>query len=253
MLTMSKLRRSETNPDTDKDEGGARSAWTWIAALVLVVIAVAAIVLALLGPAPDDQASPRPAPARSSPASPAPDASASTCGLPAGDQAVPSVAPVSTDWELVGSIAAPTAPQSIGPGVVNDGLRSCFARSPLGALYAAVSFVASTSEPRLREPAVRELTATGPGRDRAIDLVEGADPGPAGSGVQVAGFTFLNWNPDSATVDLATNVESTPVHLPVPLRWQDGDWKIDLPADGDIYANIAPLPNLTGYAPWSGA
>ena len=253
MLTVNKPRRPETDSDTDKGEDRSRSAWTWTAALVLVVIAAAAVVLVLLGPVPDDQASPQPAPTRSTPASPAPDGSASTCGLPAGDQTVPLVAPVETQWELVGSIAAPTAPQSIGPGVVTDGLRTCFARSPLGALYAAVSFVASTSEPRLREPAVRDLTAKGPGRDRALDLVEGADPGPAGSGVQVAGFTFLNWNPDSTTIDLATNVDNTPVHLPVPLRWQDGDWKIDLPADGDIYANIAPLPNLTGYAPWSGA
>jgi len=60
------------------------------------------------------------------------------CGLPAGAQTVPTVAPLAR-WELVGSMAAPAAPASIGPQRVLSGVRVCFAHSPLGALYAAVS------------------------------------------------------------------------------------------------------------------
>ena len=250
MLTVNSLRR----PDPVDDQGRPRRRWTIAAAAVLGVIALAGLVLALLPSVPNDEATPQPRPPATTP-SPAPtqDGARSVCGLPPGDQAVPAVAPVSTDWELVGTVAAPTAPRSLGPGTVEQGVRSCFARSPLGTLYAATNFLASTSDPRIRAAAVRELTADGEGRDRALDLIEGADPGSGNAGAQVAGFTFLNWDRSYSTIDVALNVEGTPIHVPVPLRWEGGDWKVVLPADGDLYANMAPLPNLTGYVPWSGA
>ena len=253
MLTL--MSRQDTDPRPSEQHDGFWSSWrTRLAAAVLVLIVLLAIALIVLRPAPEPDAAPAPAPTASTPApSTLREQGESVCGLEPGDQVVPSVAPVSTDWELVGSVAAPTAPASIGPGLVEDGLRSCYARSPLGALYAATGFLATTSEPRLRLPAVRDLTAKGEGRDTALDLITGSDPGGAGSGLQIAGFTFLNWDPRSAVVDVAMNVEGTAVHLPVSLRWEDGDWKVILPPDGDLYDAIAALPNLTGYVPWSGA
>lgn len=253
MLTL--MRRDKADTDTSErgeSKGLWSSWWTRVAVAVVVLIALLAVAVVLLRPAPEPKAAPEPAPATSAPA-PKDAQGGSVCGLAPGDQAVPAVPPVSTDWELVGSVAAPTAPESIGPGVVEDGLRSCFARSPLGALYAASNFLATTSEPRLRLPAVRELTAEGEGRDRALDLIEDADPGPATGGVQLAGFTFLNWDADSSVIDLAMRTEGNVGHLPVPLRWEEGDWKVILPPGGDLYGNIAPLPNLTGYIPWAGS
>jgi len=227
--------------------------WFVIAAAVVVLLVVLALVLAVIRPETDrDRTDPAPAPTTSA-STAAPPTDVSTCGLEAGDQAVPAVPPVRTDWELVGTVAAPTAPETIGPGVVAEGLRSCFARSPLGALYAAANFLATTSDPGLRLRAAQELTAAGEGRDRALDLLEGADPGGAGSGVQVAGFTFLNYDPASAVVDVAMTAQGAAVHLPVSLRWEGGDWKVLMPPTGQIYEAIAPLPNLTGYVPWSGA
>lgn len=253
MLTVNSLRRPEPTPD-DSDEERPRRRWTIVAAAVLGLILLAGIVLAVLPPAGRKETSPQPAPS-ASPTSPetAAEGSASVCGLPPGDQSVPSLAPVSTDWQLVGTIATPTAPRTFGPGEVDGGVRSCFARSPLGTLYAATNFVASTSDPGIRVDAVRELTADGEGRDRALDLIEDADPGSGDSGAQIAGFTFLNWDQSYSTVDIALNYEGTAVHVPIPLRWEDGDWKVVLPADGDLFGNLAPLPNLTGYVPWSGA
>lgn len=240
---------------TGATQGLWSSRWTRAAVVVITVIALLAIAVVVLSPDPTPQAAPETAPSTpatsAAPAAPAGEASA--CGLAPGEQAVPSVPPVSTDWELVGSMAAPTAPGSIGPGTVDEGLRSCFARSPLGALYAATSFLATTSEPRLRLPAVTQLTARGEGRDRALGLIEGSDTGGDDGGVQFAGFTFLNYDPDEAIVDIALRTGGNVGHLPVPLRWEDGDWKILFPPDGDLYGNIAPLPNLTGYVPWSGA
>lgn len=243
---------------TDDSHDGTNT-WTQprfvIAAVVVALIAVFGVVLAVTGPADGDN---EPAP-RADPTSAPPRADAvradSPCGLEPGDQTIPVIAPPDTDWELVGTVAAPTAPDTIGPGIVDDGLRSCFARSPLGALYAAVNFVATTSDPELRIRAVRELAASGDGQDRAIAAVESAErPSAPTSGAQVAGFSFLNYDDAAAVVDLAIRVDTSGyVHLPLSLRWEGGDWKVVLPPTGEPYDAIQPLPDLTGYAPWSGA
>lgn len=252
MLTLMKRENTDNRPTEDK--GGLWSNWrTRLAIGVVALLLLMTIFLVALRPDPKPQATSDPTPAPAASRSAAPAGGASICGLPAGEQSVPSVPPVSTDWELVGSVAAPTAVKSIGPGVVTDGLRSCYARSPLGALYAATSFLATTSEPNLRLPAVRDLAAKGEGRDKALDLITGSDPGPATGGVQFAGFTFLNWDADSSVIDVALRTGGNVGHLPVSLRWEDGDWKVIFPPTGEIYDAIAPLPNLTGYIPWSGS
>lgn len=241
---------AEQQPDERRSSPWARPRFI-AAAAVLAVIAVLAVALAVIRPAPEPGTA-LPEPAAPAPAPAAPDDGGSYCGLPPGDQQVPVVPPEATSWELVGAMAAPTAPEH-GPGVVEESLRSCYARSPLGALYAATGFLAAASDPALRLRAVQQLTAAGEGRDRALDLLEGADPGGAGSGLQVAGFTFLNYDQAVAVVDVAMSVDATAVHLPVTVRWEGGDWKVALPATGQPFEAIAPLPNLTGYAPWAGA
>jgi len=250
---------SQVTPPTEGDQQLSARPWSQprflLAAAGLALLVVAAVVLAALPPSPDDGEQPAPAPSTTATAA-APAAGeqdASVCGLPEGDQSVPVVPPPATSWDLVGTMAAPSAQQTLGPGVEADGLRSCYAHSPLGALYAASGFLAATTDPTLRLPAFRDLTLAGPGQQRALDLLSGADPGGAGGGVQIAGFSFLNYDTTSAVIDVALRVEATPVHLPVTLRWDGGDWKVVLPDTGQPYEAIQPLPNLTGYAPWSGA
>lgn len=235
------------------------SVWTAprfvVAAVVVALIAVFAVVLVVTRPSDDDiAAAPPPPPASGEVASSAPvTTSGSTCGLEDGDQVVPVAAPPDTEWELVGSIAAPTAPETFGPGRVRNGLRSCFARSPLGALYAAANFLASASDPDLRLPTARYLTAEGAGRDAAIGELETEGPGSTATGLQIVAFTFLNYDNSSTVIDVAMKVDAALIHLPVSLRWEEGDWKTLLSADGDPFAGLQPLPDLTGYVPWAGA
>ncbi|MBF5083758.1 hypothetical protein [Quadrisphaera sp. INWT6] len=247
---------STTTPASPDDQERTGRPWTQprflLAAAALALLAVAALVLAVLPPRTQD-AEPAPTPPAPTPSSTAAAQDASACGLPEGDRSVPVVPPAQTSWDLVGTMAAPTAPTTLGPGTITDGLRSCYARSPLGALYAATGFLAATTDPALRQPAVAALTLVSPGRDRALDLLQRADPGSGGSGVQVAGFSFLNYDATSAVIDVALRADGAAVHLPVSVRWDGGDWKVVLPDTGQLYEAIQPLPNLTGYALWSGA
>jgi hypothetical protein len=251
-----------TGPSISGEDGGSEEAGMWTqprfvwAAAVLLLIAVFAVVLVVTGPDEPPATSTAPgtpgrAEASTPGASPATGGETSVCALPPGKQTVPVSTPQTT-WVLVGTVASPQAPDTIGPGRIDDGVRSCYAHSPLGALYAAANFLASTSDPALRLKAVQELTAAGGGHDRAIELMKGESAGTRDSGLQIAGFAFLGYAPSSATVDVAMRVEAQNIHLPMQLRW-DRDWKIVLPPDGRLFDTIQPLPDLTGYVPWSGA
>ena len=183
---------------------------------------------------------------------------AGVCGLAPGSQAIPSSKPEAT-WELVGKMAAP-ASEAVGPGR-RAGVRSCFARSPSGALFATVNVMASLSEEKLRNPAARELTASGEGKDfllRELATAGPDDPAYAGTSTQVAGYRFLNYSQDLATVDIAVRVGTSSgggglLHLPFTMRWESGDWKLVLLPDGNS-ATVYTLTDLApaGFIPWAG-
>lgn len=241
------------------------------AAAVLGVLVVLAVVLAIIGPGDDGTRGATPeATSSSAPSGSASESSGSSgsqqggsaCGLAAGSQQIPTSAP-EADWELVGTVAAPSAPDTVGPADTRDGVRRCFAASPTGALFAAVNFVATTSDADLRADAVRQLAARGAGRTAALKAATatGGSSGNGGNGggasstkFQVAGFAVLNADDRASAVELAFRANTGAlIRLPVSLRWEQGDWKVVLPPDGDLYAALGSLPDLTGYIPWSGA
>lgn len=239
----------------------SRNTWTQprfvIAAVVVALIAVMAVVLAITGPSGGDSTgAPTPTDsATQSSTTEAPSTSDSACGLEPADQAVPVAPPPDTEWELVGTVAAPTAPETIGPGVVDDGLRSCFARAPSGALFAAANVIATTTAPDLVVPLIRELAAEGPGREAALEALEVDPPTATDPGaLQIAGFSFLNYDNDLTVVDLVLRARNGGYgHVPLTMRWEDGDWKVVLPQDGNIAGTLQDLPDLAGYVPWGGA
>jgi hypothetical protein len=248
-------------------DGEASSPWAQkgfiAAAVVVALLVVLGVVVVLTRPSGgDDRAAQQPPAASTSGASPTTSTSPagdSVCGLPTGDQTVPTTAPAGTRWELVGTMATPTAPKAHGPGRVEDGLRSCFAHTPTGALYSAVNIVAVTTIPELREPLVSKLGATGAGRDAALKLLATPNTEPDSTNrIQLSGFAFLNYGKDAALVDLALRISTTAgktgfVHFPASLRWEAGDWKVVIPPNGDPAKSVQGIPDLTGYIIWGGA
>jgi len=182
----------------------------------------------------------------------------SVCGLPAGDQTVPTTAPAAK-WELVGTTAAPTAPTTIGPGS-KTGLRSCFAHSPTGALYALVNYIAVADDPAADATAFGRLVVKGPARAEAMSekAANKAALGDPNTRIQVAGFDYLNYSASDAVIDIVLRVTTAPgqtgyVHVAQTMRWEDGDWKSAPGPDGEIYDKTKPLSDLDGYVIWSGA
>lgn len=181
-------------------------------------------------------------------AQPSMSTTASVCGLPDGNQSKPATTPAETKWELVGKIAAPTSPTRYGPGrTASDGLRSCFAHSPTGALYAAanVTTLSAVGKTRL---VLENLAVPSPARDAILNQPE---PAPSTDTAQLAGFAISSYSSDQAVIDLAFRGDNGSfVSIPVPLQWYGGDWKIIVPATGSTGAG--QISDLSGYIPWSG-
>lgn len=239
---------------TANSQSPFRSRGFIVAAIVIGAIVLAAIVVlvtSLLGAGDNNNADPTPAPTTST-SGDAGEADPSVCGLEGyDDSGTLDVAPTN-EWELVGTVAAPIDEDGAGPGVVDaNGFRSCYAHTPEGALFAAVGYVAVSSDAR-NAPRLFELLAAGPVRDQLKATPAAGDP--PSTRLQVAGFKINSYSGDEATVDVAWTVTSQSgalVSLPTVLKWEDGDWKVVVGENGPPFAP-SPLENLGGYIPWAG-
>lgn len=178
----------------------------------------------------------------------------SVCGLDGFEtKSTLTVAP-KNEWELVGTVAAPTEPTSAGPGVTDEGFRSCYAHTAEGALYAAVNWFALSSDAR-NIPKLPSLVEPGAGRDAAIAAATSSPTAPSDTRLQVAGFKINSYDGQEAVIDVAWTVTSKNgalVSLPTVLHWVGGDWKIVLTDKGIFPYASSPLENLGGYTPWAG-
>lgn len=225
------------------------------AALVLALVAGAMVIF--LVPKGESEAAPPPAPsgtgspAASSSSAPSDD-DGSVCGLPSSNDKALGTAP-EANWELLGTMAVPSDPLTVGPGrEANNGLKSCFAQSPTGALYAAVNVWASSFN-GYAEQVYLDLSADSPSRDKAVQAIEdGQDVGGGASPkVQIAGFILHSYSPDAAVVELAIKSEDGGYGaIATSLLWEDGDWKLDIPAAGG--GEVRQISDLSSFIPWSG-
>jgi hypothetical protein len=166
--------------------------------------------------------------------------SKSMCGLPDGDQEIPTTGP-KAKWVLVGRTAIPTNKQ-IGPGAIKDGVPECFAHSPIGAVFAAMGIVAAGRN---------NDASKGAFQDRML-RPDGSSPGTDDGGVmQIAGFRVDHFDADHATVTLPArattgNKAGGLASVTVDLEWARGDWRT-------VRVNPSSLASLAGFVEWSGA
>jgi len=236
-----------------RDDDGDLTVWTQprfvVSAIVVAIIVVLGVVLTVAGGRGDSTAA---TPAAQTPPAVAPAPAPGGCDLPAGDQAVPDDTPRDTRWELVGKMIAPTAPKTYGPAVVDDGFRTCFAHSPMGALYATVNFWATgTAKPAVE--VLRKLAAPSSARENGIKASLGDDQPSLGqsSGLQVAGFSFASYDQSRAGVKLAFRLQNGRlVQLDTTMLWTRGDWRYEVPLDQR--PPTSPLNDLTAFIAWKG-
>ncbi|TPV47817.1 hypothetical protein FJ661_20070 [Pseudarthrobacter phenanthrenivorans] len=239
-----------TEPTMNEDQNPLTKPKFIISAVVVAIIVALGIILAL----PKGEGTPTAEPTNTGTTTPSAQPSSTTdasiCGLPSGDQAKPATTPADTKWELIGKIAAPTSPTQFGPGKTEaNGLRSCFAHSPTGALYAGANIVILASSGH-NDLVLRYLTVDSPERDKLLNS-SSASGSPGAPSFQLAGFKVTDYSGDRAVIEYGFKVSNgTFGSLPVVMQWSDGDWKAVPPASGQPEGK--QLADLGGFIPWEG-
>lgn len=227
----------------------ARKDPKFIASAVLVaLIVIAGIVLVGVKAFGGDKNDAGGAPAGTSTSTVSPGGSSSVCGLPNGDQAIPTVAP-KTAWYIKGKVATPRSVE-FGPAKGKADVASCFARNPEGALFAVATLAADIYPRDERTKRALELRAV-PGLD--LDATLKDDLGTPGPISQFAGFRFEDYTPDRATITLATRLTDGPNAgslgaTPLTVVWRNGDWYLQLQETSQSIV----LSSLDGFVKWSG-
>lgn len=228
------------------------------AALVVAIVLVLGVILAVRVAGRDD---PEPVPTNagepttqtSEPEPAEAGGDPSVCGL---DQVEPegtvTRAP-NAEWTFLGISAVPSSP-SAGPGTISPaGMRSCFARTPEGAVFMAVNAAVQGSTPEVQQEWTEYVLASGSGRD--VILGEPQPNPSASSRLAIEGFRLMEYDGATALVDIAVRVtsgaDSILGSVITPLVWEGGDWKIVVSATGDLLYEMAVIPDVAGYVSWS--
>jgi len=233
----------------------------WLVAVVVIIAMLAALLAAILfrgeAPAPGGNAAgptaqpatPATTAAATTPSPPPSSSAAGGCSLPAQDQQVPTRAPAGVTWRIVNTIAIPSS-STAGPGVVEGPVQRCFARTPTGALIAASVLTVTTDAPGA-DQVLRRQVLPGPGRNAKLEQVQATPPPPKQPGETgvFAGFRFIAYTPDQATVMLAFTFNRRFFVQTQTVQWVDGDWKLNMDPPGGLLPG-QPLGSLEGYVQW---
>lgn len=175
----------------------------------------------------------------------------SVCGLEGTDDTLPTAAPAAT-WQLVGQIAAPVE-SKVGPGAVTEGgVRYCYQHSATGALLAATTTLAQAQDPSLIVEVTQRLLTGDPDvlATAERDAEDVAAGGTARSSFQFEGFNYINYTDDVATIELIARDNQSALAAVMTLRWVDGDWKVAIDAQGQIFASARRDDSIPA-TPWA--
>jgi hypothetical protein len=251
------LSRSAVDPDPAGPRAG-----TVAAGAVAVVILVGAGAVALFGAgtpssAPAATLTGPVAPATAPPA-PGVDRAPSPAPAPmsagAADDEPPLLVAPQVDWQLFGGVALPYS-ATAGPLQVDGPVYSGYERSQTGALIAAVQianrYLFTPGE--LWRQVVERQVLPGVGRQVFIRNRAGAvADDPPGTYGQAAGFRFVAFTPDVASIQLVSRFPTTGnlQLVTVTVRWVDGDWRLQLQPDGGTSPTAQAVPDLDGFVVW---
>lgn len=229
------------------------------AVAVLLLIIVGIILFVWVGNDDESEAAP---PAQTQAATPTPSASLvsadeSVCGLDATGGTTLTAAPEDVEWEFLGGIAAPRSPEH-GPGLTDEqtGVRSCYSRTPEGALLSLAGRLASGGDSELFLETTKALSLKGPGKDIGVDRIEkriASDDGAAPP-IKIEGFRLLSYTENEATVEIVYSGDSGSelIYFTTSgvMEWHEGDWYVRYNDDGSSGPVQGQVSDLSGYILW---
>ena len=238
------------------DPAGPRPG-TVVAGAVAVVILAGAGAVALFGasgPSSIPAATPTGPAALASPdVDRAPSAAPSPMSAGVADDEPLLVAP-QVDWQLFAGVALPYS-GTAGPLQVDGPVFSGYERSQTGALIAAVQIANRylfTPGEQWRQVVERQVLP-GVGREVFVGNRAGvvADD-PPGTYGQAAGFRFVAFTPDVASIQLVSRFPTSGnlQVVTVTVKWARGDWRLELQPDGGSSPTAQAVGDLDGFVVW---
>lgn len=243
--------------ETTQQSPFRRPTWILAAAVVGLLIIAAVVVWIVSSLSSSDEAEPAPQPAASSTSAPTPsegvEGGSSVCGLNLVEMSGTLDTAPATSWEYAGTTPFPVS-DKFGPADTTDaGIKTCFARTPEGAVLAASVGVGYLMNPETIQPWRESALAKGPIRDQVLSTPPAAATSEVRS--EVTAFRLLSYDGESARVDVGVTVTGKGaagyLSIVMPLVWEDGDWKVNY-SQSDLTDRPAQLPNLAGYIYWEG-
>jgi hypothetical protein len=253
-------RRDPLSRAANTDLAGPRPG-TVAAGAVAVVILVGAGAVALSGAGTSSSAPAATLTGLVAPATPLPAPGVDRAPTPvpsprsagAADEEPLLVAP-QVDWQLFAGVALPYS-ATAGPLQIDGPVYSGYERSQTGALIAAVQianrYLFTAGE--LWRQVVERQVLPGVGRQVFIRNRAGAvADDPPGTYGQAAGFRFVAFTPDVASIQLVSRFPTTGnlQLVTVTVRWVDGDWRLQLQPDGGTSPTAQAVPDLDGFVVW---
>ena len=245
-----------------EEESGELSPWWskrgfFICAILVALLVAVALVMLLMPSNKDDESASAPATSASASSAAGPGDEASTCGLKATGGQTLTKAPKDVTWAPLRNLELP-ASKTHGPGKVDPTtqVRSCFARTPDGALRAATAMLGSSADPDVRVKTIEQRGVDSPGKTVALGKAQER----ASSGertmppMKIEGFRVVSFTKNAATVEVVVGADtgSETVHqaTSADMVWQDGDWKFVFADDGSGGAMGSQVSDLSNYVKW---
>ncbi|MER7960485.1 hypothetical protein [Streptomyces ardesiacus] len=229
--------------------------WILSAGFLATLLIIGLIALMSGGGTPDRaDGGPTPSPATPTPAgSGKPDARPAGCRTDDSDQARPTTVPKDFEWKANGTGLVPVS-KTAGPLTYDGAVWSCYAHTPMGAVFAAQTITDHFSYPGWREVMERQVVP-GPARDALVSSRSQEEDKPTSGKADAggyAGFSILAYNKEEATVMLLLRGPNAGVYgtASVTVRWHEGDWKIVPGADGSVYSGMAQVSGTQGFVTW---
>jgi hypothetical protein len=142
--------------------------------------------------------------------------------------------PSDLEWDAGNGETWPVSP-SYGPTAEQEGLGTCFSRSPLGAAFAATSMLAASLSGHSSHEVTRVYAAESPGKEASLAKPD-KEPTPNDGQLTIAGFRINSYVEDRAEVLVVFRAPSWATgYMAVPLQlvWDGDDWKTALKDSGE--------------------
>lgn len=235
----------------DQEQRPRRRGTLIVAAVFVVVIVIAGVVVGIVLGLRGNHATADPsASATSSPSDSTPDGRTTdgACGQVPYETTNKLTAAPETKWVAWSATTMATS-AAAGPGKDTNGVRTCYSRTPAGALFAAYNLAQYCSDTTTYADAMSALLAEGPGRTADIAAAKTASACEP-SGQYVEGYKIASYDGQTATIYLELNAPSGLGEFGTQLTWKDGDWKGVTDANGSPTVSSNQITSSAGFTPW---